>query len=356
MANSSRLNETFGTEIEFILAFLRTREWELWHEAAKAQGLSRETIRLAERNEKTEARRAIITSLREAGFTVNDHGLADSTRWSVESDGSVDATDKEKENRSMRFANAQQRPFTEDEWKRLMYCSVEVKSCVLPFNANSLLAVELAVQTIVRNHSVYVNESCGLHVHVGNQTLGFPIQTVKTFATLVTCFEKQFNQLHAEHRLKSNYSVLETTAFHPQDRDPWQIAQTIDGCRNLEDIINRFGRDRNDPELIKHHWCYNFNNLLFREDRRTIEFRQHQGTLDSAAIIRWIKFACISVSIAHRVPKEVLWKLILEAAASDPEWDILMLLQKLDQPGLAASFRSHYIKHRPGLKLYDSFL
>lgn len=356
MSDFLPLNETCGVEIEFILVFFRSREFQTWRETAIAREIPADKVILAELAERDHARRGIINSLREVGFGVNDQDELDTTRWTVASDGSVHATEEERESRTKRFANGQQRSFTGEECGRLIYCPVEVKSRVLPFNANSLLAVERAVQTIVKKHLVYVNESCGLHVHVGNQALGFPIQTVKNFATLVTCFQKQFNQFHPEHRLQSDFCLLETTAFEPRDRDPSRMAVIIDKIETLEDIINRFGKHRDEPEVINHNWCYNFNNLIFREDRRTIEFRQHQGTLDSAAILRWIQFACISVSIAHSISKEELWRLILEAAESHPEWDIFMLLHKLDQPELAASYRSHCVKHRPGLKLYDAFL
>ena len=347
MTNFEPLNQTFGVEIEFLLAYFRTSELGNWRGTALSEGTAPVKLLLAEYAEKNEARGTVIKSLREAGLELNDEDVIDTTRWTVASDGNVKPTEKERESRTPLFADGQQRSYTTDEHRRLEYCSVEVKSCVLPFTADSLLAVERAVQTIVRNHPVYVNKSCGLHVHVGNQTLGFPIQTVKTFATLVTCFEKQLNQFHPDHRLVNDFCPLETTAFKPRDRDPWRMAVIIDEIKTLEDVITRFGMHRDEPEILNHNWCYNFNNLLYRKDRRTIEFRQHQGTLDSAAIIRWVQFACISVSVAHKVPKEAVWNLIHEAAASDPKWDIFMLLQKLGQPELAASYRSHCFKHCP---------
>jgi len=355
-AGLSYLSLTFGVEIEFILAFIRTREWELRYETIKAKGLGTGETRLAELIEMDQARSTIVDSLRGAGVPVNDLGEVDNTRWSVESDGSVFSTEEEKENRTPRFGNGQECLLTEEQWKKLIYCSVEVKSCVLQFNAYSLQEVELVVQTIAKNHAVYVNWTCGLHVHVGNQSFGFPIRTLKNFATLVTCFEQQINQIHPRHRLTSDFCLLESTAFHPEDRSPMQMAEIIDRFETIKDVISRFGMDRNDPEVIQHNWCYNFNSLLWREDRRTIEFRQHASTLDSAAILRWIQFACTSVSIAHKLPKEALWALVREASESGMEWDLFMLLCKLDQYDLAISYLFDCNQHPADMELYDSFL
>lgn len=355
-AGQQYLNLTFGVEIEFILAFIRTREWELRYETIKAKGLGTGEVRLAELIEMDQERSAIVDSLRGASIPVNHLGEVDTTRWSVESDGSVYSTEEEKQNRTPRFANGQEYLLTEEEWKKLTYCSVEVKSCVLPFNAYSLQEVERVVQTIVKNHAVYVNWTCGLHVHVGNQNFGFPIQTLKTFATLVTCFEQQINEIHPRHRLVSDFCLLESTAFHPEDRTPMRIAEIIDQFETVKDIINRFGMDRNDPEVIQYNWCYNFNNLLWREDRQTIEFRQHASTLDSAAILRWIQFACTSVAIAHKLPKEALWALVREGTELGTEWDLFVLLCKLDQYDLAALYLFHCNQHPADMELYDSFL
>ena len=354
MADSQPLNLTFGVEIEFILAYFQTPEWEARFEFGKVQEMPDYHFVLAEYSEKVQMRSEIISSLRKAGFGVNDEGAANSTLWSVEGDGSVGPTLAEMESRALIFANGRQRSLSDEERKKLRFCDVEVKSCVLPFNRDSLNAVARGVRTVVENHAVYVNQTCGLHVHVGNQTLGFPVQTVKNFATLVTCFEKQFNQFHPLHRLQSQYCILETTAFHPSERDPRRMAQIIDRFQTIEDVINRFGRERNEPDVYENHWAYNLNNLLFRPDRRTIEFRQHAGTLDSAAIDRWIKLACTSITISHSIPKQALWGLIAEAATAD--WDIFVLLEKLHQSTLAGLFRSHCTMHPADLELPDAFL
>ena len=47
----------------------------------------------------------------------------------------------------------------------------------------------------------FVNSSCGLHVHVGNQQAGFPLQTVKNFLTVFALCERQIDMLNSAQRI-----------------------------------------------------------------------------------------------------------------------------------------------------------
>ncbi|KAI7553305.1 hypothetical protein KC331_g1329 [Hortaea werneckii] len=47
----------------------------------------------------------------------------------------------------------------------------------------------------------FVNSSCGLHVHVGNQQVGFPLQTVKNFLTVFALCERQIDMLNSAQRI-----------------------------------------------------------------------------------------------------------------------------------------------------------
>ncbi|GAB1737283.1 hypothetical protein NU219Hw_g1211t1 [Hortaea werneckii] len=47
----------------------------------------------------------------------------------------------------------------------------------------------------------FVDSSCGLHVHVGNQQDGFPLQTVKNVLTVFALCERQIDMLHSAQRI-----------------------------------------------------------------------------------------------------------------------------------------------------------
>lgn len=61
-----------------------------------------------------------------------------------------------------------------------------------------------------------------------------------------------------------------------------------------------------DPKF-RHFYKYNFMPLL--SDRPVIQFRQHEGTLNAAEIVRWVKFVGALVSLAHSIDIQNLARL-----------------------------------------------
>ena len=357
MAHHPPLKLTFGVELEFVLGYLLKSGWDRHLIESERQGASRNERSIELQAHDKRERNRIVLKLRETGLDVNDVHETDYARWTVASDGSVSAREASL-SLVQHWANGTKSVLTEEGRRNLLFCDVEVKSRVLPCNACSFQEVDKVVTAIVKNFPVFVNESCGLHVHVGNQRQGFPLQTVKNLATLVTCFEKQFNQLHPLHRLQAEYSMQQTTAFEPEDRDPWYIAGLIDGFEDLETFLNTFGKDRTDKALFEHHWCYNFNNLQLSWTKKTIEFRQHAGSLDADTILRWVNFACALVALSHYVEKEGFWEIMLDwefLAPPEAGWNVLKLFHMLHLPMLADMFRGHIYEHPANLKTFDKF-
>lgn len=64
---------------------------------------------------------------------------------------------------------------------------------------------ELFPQTPATSHRqerrVVVNDSCSLHVHIGNDTAGFELQTVKDLLSICTAFERIIDSMHAKSRI-----------------------------------------------------------------------------------------------------------------------------------------------------------
>ncbi len=88
-------------------------------------------------------------------------------------------------------------------------------------------------------------------------------------------------------------------------------------CTTIEDVANMMC-----PELprapnpeFRHYYKYDFMSLL--SDRPTIEFRQHEGTLDAEEIIRWVNFVGGLVDLAHRIDIQNLARLV-HLADTDP--------------------------------------
>ncbi|MCJ1414393.1 hypothetical protein MMC32_000719 [Xylographa parallela] len=366
MATSPPLQLTFGVELEFLQTYFRESQFALRLVAIRqellAQGADQDdvdrVIGLETAPEKNRERCKILDRLQQLGVPVHNWGVdgkKDYHRWTVSLDDSVAPSDDDLRSMNPQWANGQVSCLTAEGRAAMCYASVEVFSRVLPYNIDSLREVGIVVNTIAAEFPVFVNESCALHVHVGNMDCGFPIQTVKNFATLVTCFENQFNQIHPLNRLDHPYCLPETLAFRPRERHIWRMAEIIDQLNTPERMIRQFGAKRNDRDEVYHWWCYNYNNLVLA--KRTIEFRQHAGTLDLSAVFRWINLACTLTAIAHNSESEAFWDLILQFVdhERDRNYNIFMLLRSLHLPLLADAYVGRCYEHPANFKPQDPF-
>ncbi|MCJ1293386.1 hypothetical protein MMC34_004940 [Xylographa carneopallida] len=366
MATDPPLQLTFGVELEFLLAYFREAQFALELETIRQDLLVRganqdeidRVLGIEIAPEKNRERGKILTRLQNIGVPVHDWGVdgkKDYHRWTVSLDDSVIPSGEEMQSMNPKWANGHVSNLTAEGRASMCYASVEVFSRVLPYNLDSLREVGIVVNTIAAEFPVYVNESCALHVHVGNMDFGFPVQTVKNFATLVTCFENQLNQIHPLHRLDYAYCLPETLAFRPKERDIWRMAEIIDQLNTPQKIIRHFGTKRNDRDEVYHWWCYNYNNLVLA--KRTIEFRQHAGTLDLSAVFRWINLACTLTAIAHNSEGYSFLDLILQFIdhERDRNYNIFMLLRSLHLTMLANAYIGRCFKHPADFKPEDPF-
>ncbi|KAL2042552.1 hypothetical protein N7G274_005046 [Stereocaulon virgatum] len=203
------------------------------------------------------------------------------------------------------------------------YLDIELKSPAYNLLRKALDQVQSVVSVVTEEFTVHTNDSCGLHVHVGNQRKGFPLQTFKNFCMLTTVFEPQFNSLHPPERLGDSFYLRPLTrAF--EGVSPLDTALLIQSCRTHEQLVKRFTGDVPDR-----YYAYNFCPLVFKPIFGTIEFRQHKATLDTDAIGMWIELACGMVRTAHNIPFDKLAHLI-EHAASGMYMDAIALLSELE--------------------------
>lgn len=121
-----------------------------------------------------------------------------------------------------------------------------------------------------------VNDSCGLHIHM--DAADFDMQTWRNLAI--------------------SYKRLETVidGFMPQSRRNNHYCKTlrniseeaINGAQNIEQLRHAFGDDR-----------YHKVNLEAYARHRTVEFRQHGGTVNFTKMSAWIHFLDKLVTFAH---------------------------------------------------------
>lgn len=160
--------------------------------------------------------------------------------------------------------------------------------------------LEDALQVIRDYFFPFVNESCGLHIHVGNGTYGFPTCTVRQFVKMVTIFERQLATVHPHHRINNIHCRPPSCNFESQD-----LGKKIRILEDAPSLTQPIKRMSSNPDGDKRGFAYNMRNLIIEGAPPTIEFRQHQATLEIPEIGAWTEVVCGLVERAHNMME--LW-------------------------------------------------
>ncbi len=213
---------------------------------------------------------------------------------------------------------------------------MEIASRILYFTPESLDEVEKVYALLTSNYVCNVNVTTGMHVHLGDGTRGFTFPTMQKLIAFIWAFEPQLDTLHPPNRQnhpfgwsmrdRSNFS--ETWYRHHGER-PGPIRGVLELGKE-EDLIQlaRQGMDH----LSGHNSNYNFEGIcrIASEDRTnaradimkpTIEFRQHEGTLDGKRATMWIKTIAGIVRFCQNVQPESLSELLY--VVEKEEWEKL---------------------------------
>lgn len=251
----------------------------------------------------------MIKTLIQNGFPTNPYGVTDFSKWTVDTDLTVTPVD------------------TSGYWY-----AIELKSPVFLCSRPNLEPVKTVVEILVSNFSLYINENCGLHVHVGNEDRGFPLCTLKSFCSLITAFEHQLNSLHPPQRLQSPY-VKSVRRVFPPGVSPSNKMSIIDELQTVYRLIRHFHPlcDGNDDNYDRY-MAYNFSNLR-NGALGTIEFRQHRGTLDPNLITNWIMVACSLVNMSHT--ESSVFRDLIQRHIHNAKYTVLDLFKDLNLPDLA---------------------
>ncbi|MCJ1300880.1 hypothetical protein MMC08_003679 [Hypocenomyce scalaris] len=308
---------TFGIELEIII-FYETNDY--LQRCNKAFG---EGQHLIQRVEQT-LQRHIVDVLRAYRFAVNHPNIDNTDNWTVSQDGSV------------KLDYGELPP-------QLVGCDwfpLELKSPAYPYSSKALTEVRRAVEVVRGKFRTIINNTCGIHIHLGNHDRGFDLETVKNLALLVTVFERQFNQLHPPHRISAYCCEAPTLRF--PSHNIWEVARAIEAIPSIEDFVYLFCTG-GPAEGIKKDHAYNLCNLHYT-GRRTIEFRQHTGTLDTDAILAWINMTCKLVIASHEVGPVGFIELVKEHA-NESDFTVIDLLHNLGFEELAEYYNTRTISH-----------
>lgn len=319
------LDLTFGIELECVISFhsdnyrnsLPYAGGAVWKKKISAHLHEESKLRLLLRNH-------IFRLLNENGFPAYNVAFeGGSQKWTITNDTSIEIQDG---------------PLVEGGF---LECDVEIKSPAMRFCRKALRRVRKAIELITRNFDTSINNSCGFHVHIGNRKKSFPLQTLKHLCMLTAMFEHQLNSLHPAHRVGNLHAKGPSAVFRGQN--PWNTLMKIQDCKTKGELVllyanNEGRRDR----------CFAYNLApLVAGPNKTIEFRQHEGTLDLEKIVNWVQVAARMVDAVHETSTEDLAKLI-SACAFDPRYTITHLLNWLRLGDLTPFYyRSLHEHQRP---------
>ena len=277
------LTETFGVEIECLakcsfeeIKKLRTDKTFQWDE-------DHEVIQ-----------KVIYSTLHNAGIPVNSafDYKTNYNKWTIAEDSTI-----------LEFEESQG-PTTPSLFR---YFGFELKSRILPVTAPSSFQEITSVLHLIKSRfDLVTNMTCGLHVHVGNGTKGFPVRTLRTLAQLVTAFEPEIHRLHADSRIQ--YPSIAGWCLPPSKvllaTDPLERHQEMQKLQTVDDV-----RSLMNP-LFNRCLAYNFKNLASANmdaphelgtKTQTVEFRQHAASVDADEIVAWVQFTTGLVRYSHSV-------------------------------------------------------
>ncbi|KAM0142567.1 hypothetical protein ACHAP3_001672 [Botrytis cinerea] len=282
---------TFGVELEFLLATL-PEGGETPHPSdsrkVDAKILADEDSINHDIQRKLEEV-GILATVKESEFE-NDNEVAANiaTNWILKTDCTVDPGKQSSNTR-----------------KYFEY-GMEIISPPYYYDDASRRAVETVVRTLRYNYLVRVNETTGLHVHVGNGYHGFEWPILRNFMAIAWTYERQILLLMPEIRLKNVFCK-------PLDWSPL-VGGKIELTRLqfLNCILALTDNEQVCVALGTRNAGFNISNLAppFRSTfgKRTIEFRQHPGTLDSEGILHWVHICVKLVEKACHVKDEELFE------------------------------------------------
>ena len=214
------------------------------------------------------------------------------------------------------------------------YEDIEVITKVLYYDdPNSFEEIREVLELIKSNFKVVmgVQNSCGLHVHIGNEDRGFDIEVLRRYALLVVAFEHLLLSLIPPQRI--NPQLAFKCFCYPPSRLPDLENLTL---QERLDRIRMCEREWQLQELMSPIW-YGKNlafNLSSHSDgsKRTIEHRMFPGTTDVEEILASVELCASLVSFAWSVSNEEV-EVLLESAF-DESFDFKQLLCSFGKPDL----------------------
>ena len=180
-----------------------------------------------------------------------------------------------------------------------------------PYNGDRLLSKIEDITDLIVNTGGYVDESCGLHIHVNG--LDMKLEEMKNSLAIGKSMETWIYDMLPEDRKTSRYS---------QPLPDFNVEELMN-ISTYREFVEFWYHKISDAEITTDKYNssrYRGFNVHSRFVNGTIEFRHHHGTLDFIPIEEWLKLCIAVVDTSFnmsKASKEILIGNPLDYSASD---------------------------------------
>lgn len=331
-ATSSNTDLTFGVEIEFLLATLENGEIDP-HEndprevfGIRAPELESDGWAVHTTPGAGTARNRIADTLNSAGINTYRAVITGNRieKWDLKDDATIDEP---------------------NGLEPYGFVRVEIVSPPLYFSEQACQQVKAVIEVLTNNYRLITPESAGLHIHVGNESKGFDESAIRKMLATLWTFEPAIETIHPPWRKDNIFcgsfrdSILNLGI---KDTAKEKIDFFLEKSDVFDDLWESFLDERD---------AYNFGNLNNhpQDPKKTIEFRQHESTLDPDRVYHWTKLCVGLVNFAHNTSLDSLRSfLVLHMDDPPEEFTVVKVLTAIGLPpqSLFYSTKKPYV-HSP---------
>lgn len=214
---------------------------------------------------------------RATGGDVEPIGFNENTQWLIKTDVSIEP------------------PALDDPLKPHIYTFVpiEIISPAYVFSEEALNQVQRVVKHLSNTYRISITDTCGMHVHIGQQNASYSLPHLKKICAILWTFEHMFYLFVRKSRWSNTQCLYLTQDSYLAQRFGGDGPATMRG--GLEKILSVTSVNQL-CEMLSHNFRrlgFNLRNLDNEEAgfdplKQTIEVRLHESTLDPEAIYHWI--------------------------------------------------------------------
>ncbi|THV50391.1 hypothetical protein BGAL_0152g00140 [Botrytis galanthina] len=223
-----------------------------------------------------------------------------------------------------------------------MFFELELITPVMKFGPKALKDIDKMLTALKKHFDVVVNQSCGLHVHVGNGTKGLSFEPFQYLMATLWIFEPEILSLVRKSRNNGRYcGSLHKRSNLSVYKFEGNLLDVLFSTSDINEVVAMF--DRYDSF---HYMAFKLQNLSkpFRHPvKRTIEFRAHEGSMDSETVLNWVTLVVELVSWAHKVNRQDL-KIFLSKHIDSKDSSIEDLFKEIGFPQSTVKFYQEKVK------------